>query len=168
MKTNCAYCNKDLERTKARAKGNCYCTASCQMHYEYKNGIRDKVKTGIKARAKAAERDYDWLKNKSESHLEGIRAPRPNHIPYNKQFPTKIWWAEVSFKRLRPQVLERDNHACVTCGVKETEKQLYCDHKIPYQIVKEHKLENLQMLCGSCHSRKTNKDMKLMKAEGIL
>ena len=48
MKTCCAYCNKELERSSYRAKkGNCYCSASHQMLYEYDNGIRNK-KTIVK------------------------------------------------------------------------------------------------------------------------
>lgn len=74
--------------------------------------------------------------------------------------PTMKWWEEKEFVKLRKICLKRDNHCCVKCGVSQKEKDLYCDHIIPYRICKKHELTNLQMLCGSCHSKKTVIDIK--------
>lgn len=42
MKTNCAYCGKEIDRSKFRVKkGRTYCNSKCQMKYEYGNGLRD-------------------------------------------------------------------------------------------------------------------------------
>ena len=172
MKTNCAYCSIELDRRPCLIKRrNCYCNASCQMNFEYKNGIRDKFK--ITKKANQSVREFGQPKNIGKKHSEahkkkirvgciGINKGKNNGMfgkkPWNKLSPTKKWWEEKEFKRLRKLCLVRDNNKCVKCG--EVEKDLYCDHIIPYRICKEHKLKNLQMLCGSCHSKKTAKDLK--------
>lgn len=52
MKTNCAYCNKELERRPCRARGRNYCNHICQMKYEYENGLRDPKTATKKAHEK--------------------------------------------------------------------------------------------------------------------
>ena len=92
MKTNCAYCNKELERSSYRAKrGNCYCSASHQMSYEYDNGIRDRktivknahkktrelIKEGrhpfqqeeVRERSRKTQRTKEYRKRASEAKL---------------------------------------------------------------------------------------------------
>lgn len=61
---------------------------------------------------------------------------------------TKRW------KALRLQALERDDWQCVQCGER---RQLEVDHVKPVRTHPElaYSLGNLQVLCGSCHSRKT-------------
>jgi len=50
MKTNCSFCNKELDRRPSIInKGNCYCDASCQLKYEYKEGTRKKENIALKA-----------------------------------------------------------------------------------------------------------------------
>ncbi|WP_371170812.1 HNH endonuclease [Aliiroseovarius sp. 2305UL8-7] len=52
------------------------------------------------------------------------------------------------------QALERDEWACVKCGRQD---RLECDHIKPVRTHPElsYSLDNLQMLCGTCHARKT-------------
>ncbi len=174
MKTNCAYCNKELDRRPSLInRRNCYCNASCQMNYEYKEGIRDKIKITEKAhetlRLKGHyKRDNSYLSNPNHISEEGrkriseskkgFKNPMFGKKPWNKLVPTKRWWEEKEFIKLRKICLKRDDFKCVNCG--EDKKDLFCDHIIPYRICKEHKLKNLQMLCGRCHSKKTAKDVK--------
>jgi len=58
------------------------------------------------------------------------------------------------WKFLRLQALERDEWRCVQCG---TRKGLECDHVLPVRDRPDlaYSLANLQILCGSCHARKT-------------
>ena len=174
MITKCAYCNKELDRRPCLIKKrNCYCNASCQMKYEYKNGIRDKDKITEKAhemiRTKGHyKRNNDYLSNPHHISKDGRRRiseakigsknPMFGKKPWNKLTPTKKWWEEREFIKLRKICLIRDDNKCVKCG--ESKKELYCDHIIPYRICKEHKLKNLQILCGSCHSKKTGQDLR--------
>jgi len=176
----CLWCGKHVK--------NKVCNASCQMHYEYKVGIRDKYKITEKARKIANKRIKidNWLNYKSsrdnlrktmktekykklQSDIhKGGKNGMWNQTPWNKMSPTKKWYEEKQFMLLRKKCLIRDNFKCVKCGVHQSKKDLYCDHIMPYRICKEHKLDNLQILCGSCHSKKTVKDIKLMKKEGYI
>lgn len=157
-----------------------YCSPKCQMEYEFKTGMRDKKEIIKKAQQVSNEKfkKYNWLNSKKsrdklrktmqtkeyKEKQKKVHLGKKNGMygkdSWNKLYPTKKWWGEVKFVKLRKKCLERDNHRCVNCGILDKEKNLYCDHIIPYRICKEHKLENLQMLCGSCHSKKTVQDIK--------
>lgn len=143
-----------------------------QRYRDYANGTRDQFEITKKANQTLREkgqytRDNSYLgknhvgeearKRLSEQRM-GAGNPMYGKKPWNKLYPTKKWWEETEFIKLRKKCLERDNHCCVNCGA--TGIDLYCDHKIPYRICKEHKLDNLQMMCGSCHSKKTVEDVK--------
>jgi len=173
MKTKCSWCKKDIERPKYLVKKrNCYCNASCQMYYAYKNGIRNGQKITEKAHETLRKKGHykrdnsylfkcrisDEARKKLSESRKGKGNPMYKKKPWNKLTPTKKWWEESEFVRLRKKCLKRDKNQCVKCGKKNVD--LYCDHIIPYRVCKEHKLENLQMLCGSCHSKKTFIDVK--------
>jgi hypothetical protein len=62
---------------------------------------------------------------------------------------------------LRYDVFMRDNFTCQVCGKsreKYPELEIEVDHKIPWRIVKEHKLDNLQVLCFRCNRGKSGKN----------
>ena len=145
------------------------------MKYEYKTGKRKGSEITKKAHQVLREkghykRDNSYLSNNhiseegrkrlSESRM-GIKNPMYGKTPWNKMSPTKKWWEEKEFVKLRQECLKRNQNKCVTCG--RSDKDLYCDHIIPFRICKEHKLSNLQMLCGSCHSKKTVRDTRIFK-----
>jgi len=173
MEWKCINCGKIRQDYPNIAKKRKYCSTKCQMNYEYENKIRDKNKTIEKAHEVLRTRGHykrnnDYLSKpgriskKARKRMSLNRLGKGNPMygkrPWNKLSPTKKWWEEKEFKELRKKCLKRDNYACVECG--EKEKDLYCDHIIPYRICKEHKLKNLQMLCGKHHSQKTVKDIK--------
>ena len=54
-------------------------------------------------------------------------------------------------KRVKEEVLGRDNWQCVMCGKKEN---LQFDHIIPYSKGGSNTAENLQILCASCNRKK--------------
>lgn len=56
----------------------------------------------------------------------------------------KIW------KLIRTEVLYKYKYKCVKCGLN---KNLDVHHIIPFRKVKEHKIENLIVLCRSCHRK---------------
>lgn len=173
MITSCAYCKKELNRRPCLIKkGNSFCNASHQMKFEYENGTRDKIKITEKAHETLRlrghyKRDNSYLSNPNHISEEGrkriseskkgLKNPMFGKTPWNKLSPTKKWWEEKEFIKLRKVCLKRDKK-CLDCG--ENKKDLYCDHITPYRICREHKLKNLQMLCGSCHSKKTARDIK--------
>lgn len=123
---------------------------------DLKTGFKhsEKTKKRLRETTKKAWKDgkFDGIKRRDNS---GKNNPMWGKIPWNKLIPTKSWWVEAKFRRLRKLVLKRDNFRCVKCGNTEN---LHIDHIIPYRICKEHKLKNLQTLCRHCHSIKTAKD----------
>jgi len=157
---------------------NKYCNASCQLKYEYKIGKRKGSEITKKAHQTLREkghykRDNSYLRNSNHMSKEakkklsedrkGEGNPMFGKKPWNKLSPTKKWWEEKEFIHLRKLCLKRDNFKCVRCNIHQKDKELYCDHIIPYRICKGHKINNLQMLCGSCHSKKTISDIKKYK-----
>jgi len=54
-------------------------------------------------------------------------------------------------KKVKEEVLARDNWQCVMCGKKE---DLQFDHIIPYSKGGSNTAENLQILCASCNRKK--------------
>lgn len=73
----------------------------------------------------------------------GLKLRRdPNYTPKARR------WIRPS---LRAAVYQRDGHACLHCGTRES---LSLDHIYPYSLGGEDTLENLQTLCRPCNSRK--------------
>ena len=61
------------------------------------------------------------------------------------------------WKRLRREILRRDNYKCVKCGAAG---MLECDHIQPVRNGgAEYDPANLQMLCKQCHSTKTRAEV---------
>ena len=173
LNTKCKLCEKPLYRIPSRLNKNAFCNVSHQLAFEYLNGIRDKKKI--------VEKAHEVIRKKGHYKRDNSYLSKPGHVseearkrlsvqrlgegnpmfgkkPWNKLPLTKKWWEEKEFTELRKFALVRDNFICVLCGKGSID--LYCDHIIPYRICKEHKIENLQMLCGSCHSKKTAQDLK--------
>jgi hypothetical protein len=69
---------------------------------------------------------------------------RPPRLPNKISIPADLRWA----------VFERDDFRCQRCGKRS---YLCADHKIPESRGGETTLENLQTLCKSCNSRKSNR-----------
>jgi len=70
----------------------------------------------------------------------------------NRQIKNRLMQS-FEYKKLKHNVLERDNYRCVTCGCKE---QLELDHIKPFSSYRHLALEksNCRILCNPCH-RKT-------------
>ncbi len=73
------------------------------------------------------------------------------------------------FQKVRKDVLKRDGHACVRCGITAGEVRqnnggrsgLHVDHINSIKI--DDRLDNLQALCPSCHTKKTRVDDRLVR-----
>ena len=53
----------------------------------------------------------------------------------------------------KKEVLVRDNHRCLCCG-NDNRRGLQIDHIMPKYLRVDHRLENLQTLCGTCNRHK--------------
>jgi hypothetical protein len=59
-------------------------------------------------------------------------------------------------KRLRYEILRRDNHACRYCGAAAPDVKLNVDHVIPTSLGGSDKPENLVTACADCNGGKTS------------
>lgn len=59
-------------------------------------------------------------------------------------------------KRLRFEILRRDNHACRYCGAKAPETPLTVDHVVPEALGGSDDPSNLVAACGPCNSGKSS------------
>ena len=59
-------------------------------------------------------------------------------------------------KRLRYEILRRDNHACRYCGATAPSAKLAVDHVIPQSLGGSDKPENLVASCADCNAGKTS------------
>ncbi|MFF7147543.1 HNH endonuclease [Streptomyces griseoaurantiacus] len=59
-------------------------------------------------------------------------------------------------KRLRYEILRRDNHACRYCGAAAPDVKLNVDHVIPTSLGGSDKPNNLVTSCADCNSGKTS------------
>lgn len=59
-------------------------------------------------------------------------------------------------KRLRYEILRRDNHACRYCGAAAPDAKLNVDHVIPQALGGKDKPENLVTACTDCNAGKTS------------
>lgn len=65
--------------------------------------------------------------------------------------PAKPRTDRPTSRRVRELIFTRDGTECRACG---TEKNLHIDHVVPRSAGGSDDLNNLQVLCGSCNSRK--------------
>lgn len=79
----------------------------------------------------------------------GVKRDRRRHAMHSQRVRQDPRWPA-----LRLQVLRRDGWRCVRCGRRN---RLEVDHVTPVRDAPERAFEpaNLQVLCRTCHSRKT-------------
>lgn len=61
-------------------------------------------------------------------------------------------------RKLRYEVLKRDNFTCVLCGAKSPAVELHVDHIVPYSKGGKTELSNLRTLCSKCNLGRGNSD----------
>lgn len=88
-----------------------------------------------------------WVMNEPQPERQAIQ-----YIPKERTALDKLrsrW--EAMRSRMAPKVYARHGDICKECG---TDENLTIDHIIPLARGGTNKLENLQVLCKSCNSRK--------------
>lgn len=68
--------------------------------------------------------------------------------------PRNIAQKFIGKKKIRTFIFNRDGNICLKCGINSN---LQIDHIVPISKGGENKLSNLQTLCQSCNSSKSNK-----------
>lgn len=85
-----------------------------------------------------------------EAFHQGEKCIRYRFIGY--KYPSE-YYRSIS-RVLKERVMDRDNYTCVNCGAYH---RLTLDHIIPWSLGGETSYENLQVLCKTCNSKKSNK-----------
>lgn len=179
--TKCAYCNKLLKvkGSNRRQQKNNYCDTFCMAnamkgkkppnYLGEEAWIYPNCETcGKKLRRRRTETYKRYFCNqkcagvwKSQNLVGGMI--------YNWKGGYEPYYGE-NWNYQRKLCRERDKNVCQKCRItaKEVGKNLDVDHKIPFEAFNgdwrnANKLENLQCLCPSCHSQKTNQQAKLGK-----
>ena len=180
---NCLYCGNPVN--------NKYCNSSCQLNYEYANGIRDKNKITKKAREKSNRmfKQFNWL-NTKESRAKLNKVMQTSEYKEksrecklgsnNPMYGKKSWnYTGISkrdkygnadrgfnWKTIRKAIKIRDNYTCQECGITEadTKQYLQVHHLVKYSIFKENSADNLITLCPKCHARY---ESQFIKVSGI-
>jgi 5-methylcytosine-specific restriction protein A len=104
--------------------------------------------------------DISWQKDTKVMNS----APRFNMYPktYTKRIDARPSAAKRGYdrnwKRIRIQVLIRDNYTCQDCGDVVDGKDAHVDHVIPLAAGGTNELSNLKTRCIRCHSKKTAKE----------
>lgn len=101
-----------------------------------------------------------------KTHISKV-SPNLSHSPLNteqkeKEYQHHIWTTLINgigvdpnsyWGKVRESVFSRDHNCCVECG---TVENLTVHHKLPLSLGGDNSLENLTLLCDSCHSEKHN------------
>lgn len=70
-------------------------------------------------------------------------------------------------KRLRYEVLRRDNHACRYCGATAPDVKLTVDHVVPVALGGTHEPSNLVTACSDCNSGKSSSNPDQSMVEDV-
>lgn len=156
---SCNYCNKSFERYCKHVNGNThFCSIRCKADYQKgkhfgkpKNGIY-KICPKCKKQFYVPRSDIVRRVHCSNSCAKiGIRPWNYIHGLGKTRRRYGVYW---DVHRLK--IIERDNSICQVCGKIGN----HVDHIIPFRISKDNSFSNLQVLCVSCHGKKTNWEMK--------
>lgn len=128
------------------------------MKGEYKLGAcSEEKKLKISKANLGKKRSKETIRKLSLSHI--------GHKPWNYidgRSKGQTWERYgVDWKRIRKQVLTRDNNQCQLCG--KFEGRLEIHHITPFFISKDNSPENLITLCATCHRFVENRLLKGIK-----
>lgn len=104
-------------------------------------------------------------KHVAEEHLASVIAPKENMhdgateaggfgFLGTQHLPGEAVERRAPSRKLRMQVLKRDNFRCVICGraaSDHTDIELHVHHLVPWRMAGPTAEENLVTLCGTCH-----------------
>lgn len=155
----CIYCGKkDIRR--------CYnqklCDSSCQLKYEYANGIRDKNKITKKANEHVKKYGQPKLKGKptwckGKNKVNGLY---PDHMGFQKKEKNPSWKGGITIHRRPPgfdnkkkeYINKKYNYTCQDCNKHQDKLK----HKLEIHHIDHdrfnNKEENLIPLCKVCHA----------------
>ena len=84
-------------------------------------------------------------------------SPKPKRIKKSKKKVKPNTRSRYIPAATRVDVLRRDNHRCVYCGVSAKKAELEIDHIIPFSKGGSNAISNLQTLCSDCNKGKSDR-----------
>ena len=188
MKTNCAYCGKELERQPSRAKRRCFCNNFEVMAFCYESGVMNG--STIMARAHEALASKNWNRGTPKPMLAGENGPskRPEVRAkisaaklernwmrgrtgklHHLFLGGKIWWRGKEWDDQKLRARQRDGFMCSECDMAEWRhiqllaQPLHVHHIIAFRISHDSSMQNLQTLCDYCHGKKKREELALIE-----
>jgi len=157
----CHYCNKFFKRRPGHVNGKrCFCSVSCHSKFNIGKHL-GKSKSGIFKLCPVCGKQFYVPKCRittSKFCSKKCGGFRKGHKPWNyihgkgkEHRRYGIYWDSHRLK-----IIERDNSICQTCGKFGN----HVDHIIPFRISQDNSFSNLQVLCSSCHGKKTGWEIK--------
>lgn len=74
----------------------------------------------------------------------------------------------AGWKRIRNKILERDGQKCSFCGKTKSQQRLQVHHIIPYDVCRNHNIDNLITLCATCHGKQQQNDWHYRRLYGTI
>lgn len=139
--------NKDLVNRKNRK----WAIDNPEKRYAYA------VKYRINNPEKIRQAERDWREKNRDKRRESVRKwqqanPEQRALnERNREAKKRNAGGTITSKEIEQLKIKQGNK-CLCCG--KTNTKLTLDHVIPISLGGENTIENAQMLCGSCNSRK--------------
>ena len=142
MKTNCNYCNKEIDKKPSHIKKykNLFCNRECRDNFK---------NTKVQVKCKNCEKDL--LRRPSEinkSHSGDFFCNKSCFATYSNKGKRRNW--KGGLYSYRPRALKTYGEKCNRCGYNEYSKVLEVHHVNHNRNNNE--VENLEVLCPTCHS----------------
>ena len=162
----CSFCGKDFQPTPCPDINRMrFCGANCRYRsWCANNPIRAReIMMKSKSKRKEKNRVYAqayYLRNKHKQYLytrKWREANRARNVQQVVDRMARVRGAKGSFTFQEwLEVKKKHNSCCALCGKHESEVKLTRDHIIPITKGGSNYISNIQPLCGSCNSRKSN------------
>ena len=142
---NCIACGKPFYQPKCHNQVKT-CSKKCGFTIRRNKGGR---KLGIREKRKCinCHKEYKIASNSLRNKKYCSRKCWKDFIKKFAKYPQQQRLQSAEWIKLRKEVLKRQNNKCWFCNNKGTEVH----HIEPYSISGNNKLENLMLLCKSCH-----------------
>jgi 5-methylcytosine-specific restriction protein A len=125
------------------------------LNYENQKVLDELISKGRSSRV-FIDNDLGVLKSLLSTGADSFR----NYKEHIRNQPRRDAQAFIGKKKIRTWLFNRDRWRCLSCA---SSKHLQVDHIVPVGKGGENRLSNLQTLCRSCNSRKsdTYKDYRI-------
>lgn len=167
IEVSCENCGEIVVEYESQLEwsNNNFCSVDCRAEWDSENNNKrfaDGINPSKREEVRQKISDSYTYERRLKQSREMMGRNNPNWSGGFKPIPMGDNW-----RGKRKQVLNRDNHRCIDCGITEEEYREKCGkgmsvhHKIPRRFVfyhpfmtlEEHanRLDNLVTVCHSCH-----------------